>query len=114
NPNGFRAIPVLLLYRSSAMQSYLLEWARPELWPPPLFAVLLAFAAGAMVWARRTVRISDWLLLAAFAAAALTAQRNTIFIGLFAPLFLATYLPWKRALPAWAGWFAAGALAAGI
>ena len=114
NPNGFRALQVLLLYRSSAMQSYLLEWARPPLWPPPLFAVLLAAAAGTMVWARRTARISDWLLLAAFAAAARTAERNTIFIGFFAPVFLASYLPWKRALPAVARWVAAGALAAGI
>ncbi|MGA2155579.1 MAG: hypothetical protein ABSH37_14285, partial [Bryobacteraceae bacterium] len=65
NPNGFRAVQVLLLYRSSAMQSYLLEWARPALWPPPLFALLLAAAAGTMVWARRTVRMSDWLLAAA-------------------------------------------------
>ena len=114
NPNGFRAVHVLLLYRSSAMQSYLLEWARPSLWPPPLFALLLAAAAGTMVWARRTVRIGDWLLLAAFAAAAFSAERNTIFIGFFAPVFLASYLPWKRALPAAAGWVAAGALAAGI
>ncbi|MGB7759711.1 MAG: hypothetical protein WBL61_07780 [Bryobacteraceae bacterium] len=114
NPNGFRAVQVLLLYRSSAMQSYLLEWARPPLWPPPLFALLLAGAAGAMVWARRTVRISDWLLLAAFAAAAFTAARNAIFIGFFAPVFLASYLPWKRALPAVAGGVAATALAAGV
>ena len=114
NPNGFRALHVLLLYRSSAMQSYLLEWARPSLWPPPLFALLLLAAAGTMVWARRTVRIGDWLLLAAFAAAAFSAERNTIFIGFFAPVFLASYLPWKRALPAAAGWVAAAALAAGI
>jgi hypothetical protein len=114
NPNGFRAVQVLLLYRSSAMQSYLLEWARPELWPPPLFALLLAAAAAAMVWARRTVRITDWLLLAAFSAAAFTAERNTIFIGFFAPVFLAAYLPWKRALPAAAGWIAAIALVCGI
>jgi len=114
NPNGFRALQVLLLYRSSAMQSRLLEWARPALWPPPMFVLLLAAAAGAMVWARRTVRIADWLLLAAFSAAALTAARNTIFIGFFAPVFLASYLPWKRALPALAGWIVSLALAAGV
>jgi hypothetical protein len=114
NPNGFRALQVLLLYRSSAMQSYLLEWASPKLWPPPLFALLLAAAVGAMVRARRTVRIGDCLLLAAFATAAFTAERNTIFIGFFAPVFLVTYLPWKRALPALAGWVAAVALATGI
>jgi hypothetical protein len=114
NPNGFRAIGVLLLYRSSPMQSHLLEWARPALWPPPLFAVLLAAAAGAMIWARRAVRIGDWLLLLAFASAAFTAERNTVFIGFFAPVFLAAYLPWKRPLPAAAGWAASLALAAGI
>ncbi|MGO9008691.1 MAG: hypothetical protein ACLQPN_01205 [Bryobacteraceae bacterium] len=114
NPNGFRAVQVLLLYRSSAMQSHLLEWGRPPLWPPPLFAVLLAAAASAMVWQRRKVRIGDWLLLAAFSVAAFTADRNTIFIGFFAPVFLACYLPWKRALPAVAGWVASAALAAGI
>ncbi len=114
NPNGFRAVQVLFLYRSSELQSHLLEWARPPLWPPPLFALLLAAAAGTMLWARRTVRICDWLLLAAFAAAAFTAERNTIFAGFFAPVFLATYLPWKRSLPAMAGWAAAAALTAGI
>jgi hypothetical protein len=114
NPNGFRVLQVVFLYRSSAMQSHLLEWARPPLWPPPLFALLLATSLGTMVWARRTVRIGDWLLLAAFAAAAFTAERNTIFIGFFAPVFLASYLPWKRALPALAGWAAAIALAAGV
>ncbi|MGB9454436.1 MAG: hypothetical protein WCB12_00195 [Bryobacteraceae bacterium] len=114
NPNGFRAVQVLLLYRSSAMQSHLLEWGRPPLWPPPLFGVLLAAAAGAMVWQRRKVRIGDWLLLAAFSTGAFTAERNTIFMGFFAPVFLASYLPWKRLLPALAGWAAAAALAAGI
>jgi len=75
---------------------------------------LLAAAAGAMVWQRRKVRVGDWLLLAAFTAAAFTAERNTIFIGFFAPIFLASYFPWKRPLPAAAGWAAAAALAAGI
>jgi hypothetical protein len=111
NPNGFRAVEVLLLYRSSAMQSVLLEWARPALWPPPLFVVLLAGAAGAMAWARRTVRLVDWLLLAAFSLAAFTAARNIIFVAFFAPVFLASYLPWKRALPSLAGWITAMALA---
>jgi hypothetical protein len=110
NPNGFHAVEVLLLYRSSAMQSVLLEWARPPLWPPSLFVVLLAGAVGAMLWARRTVRFVDWLLLAAFSLAAFTAARNIIFIAFFAPVFLASYLPWKRALPSLAGWIAAMAL----
>ncbi len=69
--------------------------------------LLLAAAAGAMIWARRRVRISDWLIFTAFAAAAVTAQRNTILAGLIAPIMLAAYLPWPwdglrrtaRALP---------------
>ena len=114
NPNGFRALQVLLLYRSSALQSHLMEWARPPLWPPPLFAWLAAAALAVMVWQRRTVRIGDWLLLGAFAAAALTAARNAIFLGFFAPLFAATYLPRKRPLPAAAEWAAAAAVAGGV
>ncbi len=114
NPNGFRAVQVLFLYRSSQLQSHLLEWARPALWPPPLFALLLAAATAVMVWQRRRVRVSDWLLLAAFGVAACTAGRNTIFAGFFAPVFLAAYIPWKRVLPAAAGWAVAGALVAGI
>src|ERR1039458_2771270 len=34
NPNGFAAIPVLLFYRQSALQSQILEWKPPALWPP--------------------------------------------------------------------------------
>jgi hypothetical protein len=39
--------------------------------------------------------VADWLLFAAFAAAALTASRNTILIGWFAPIAIASYLPWE-------------------
>ena len=59
-----------------------------------------------MIWARRRVRIADWLMFAAFAAAAMTAQRNTILAGLIAPIMLAAYLPW----PWDRRWRAAGAL----
>ena len=41
------------------------------------------------------MRIADWLLFAAFAAAALTAQRNTILAGMIAPILIAAYLPWQ-------------------
>ncbi len=95
NPNGFEIFRTLLHYQSSYMTSRLLEWARPSLWPPSAFSVLLAAAAAVMLWARRRVRIADWLIFAAFAAAALTAQRNIILAGLIAPILIAAYLPWN-------------------
>jgi hypothetical protein len=118
NPNGFRIFPALLAYRGSFLQSRLLEWARPSLWPPSAFSVLLIAALAAMLWAGRRVRLADWLIFAVFAAAALTAQRNFILIGLAAPVFLVAYLPWSLRLPAWTDLalllLAAGGLAAGI
>ena len=115
NPNGFAVLRTLLDYQSSYLTSRLIEWARPSLWPPSAFSVLLVAAAAAMIWARRRVRIADWLIFAAFAAAAVTAQRNTILAGLVAPIMLAAYLPWpwdgrwrlRRTLP-----YARGALLA--
>ena len=94
NPNGFAIFRTLLNYQGSYLTSRLIEWARPSLWPPSAFSVLLVAAAAAMIWARRRVRIADWLIFAAFAAAALAAQRNTILVGLVAPIMLAAYLPW--------------------
>src|SRR5262249_16518690 len=32
NPNGFRVLETLLLYRQSALQSTLIEWSKPYLW----------------------------------------------------------------------------------
>jgi len=95
NPNGFRIAQILFFYRSSFMQSKLLEWVPPALWPPTAFSLLLFGAAATMLWGWRRVRLADWLLFAAFAAAALAAQRNTILIGFMAPILIATYLPWK-------------------
>ena len=114
NPNGFRVIPVLLAYRGSNMQSKLLEWAAPALWPPRAFSVLMAGAAAVLVWARRKVALSDWLLFAGFAAMALAAERNTILIGLWAPVMIASYLQWKRPLPRSMPYVAAGLLLAGL
>jgi hypothetical protein len=39
------------------------------------------------------------MLFIAFAAAAFSAQRNIILVGLIAPIVIVSYLPWKRALP---------------
>jgi hypothetical protein len=114
NPNGFHVIPVLLAYRGSNMQSKLLEWAPAQLWPPRVFGVLVLLAAASLVWARRKARLSDWILLAGFAVMAMTAQRNTILIGISAPVVIATYLPWKKAVPAFAPYAAAGLLLAGV
>ena len=114
NPNGLGIFRTLIEYRSSYMQGRLLEWSRPELWPPEPFSVLLAGAAGLMLWQRRRVRPADWLLAAAFGAAALTALRNTAFVGLVAPVWIAGAWPWRRPLPGWARMLAPAALLAGI
>jgi hypothetical protein len=118
NPNGFRVLPVLLDYRQSFLQSKLIEWAPPRLWPPRWFELWMVAAAAAMFWARRRVRIVDWLLFAAFAAAALNAERNVILIGFLAPVLIAAYVPWKRTLPQWSRLampvLLVGALAVGV
>jgi hypothetical protein len=113
NPNGFRIPWILAAYRQSYLTSRLLEWAPPGLWPPHWWSVLLVAAAACLWWARRRVRPVDWILFAAFTAAALTASRNVILIGLAAPILLASYLPaWKRAVPAALDWAAAAVLLA--
>ncbi len=99
NPNGFQIFQVLLDYRGSFLQGRLLEWARPNLWPPQAFSVLTFGAGAVLIWARRSVRMADWLLFTAFAAAALSAQRNIILMGLMAPILIAVYLPWKPRIP---------------
>jgi len=93
NPNGFRVIEVLGYFRHSFLQSKLLEWTVPTLWPLSLFSVLLFAGAGVMLWSRQRVRMADWLIFAAFAAAALAAQRNIFLIGFWAPVVIASYLP---------------------
>ena len=100
NPNGFRIFQVLLYYRASSQTRNLLEWAPPAPLAFNEFTVLWLGAALLMLWAWKRVRLVDWILFAAFAAAAFTAQRNTILIGLIAPIVIVSYLPWKRAIPA--------------
>jgi hypothetical protein len=115
NPNGFRILEILSAYRGSYMQSILLEWARPRLWPLEWWTVLLFAGAAVLLWQARRVRISDWLLFAAFAAAALTASRNVILVGIIAPLVLATYVPfWTRGIARAVQFAAVAALLAAI
>jgi hypothetical protein len=114
NPNGFRSLAVTLAYRSSTLQSSLWEWQRPQLWPPDLFAVILFLAAAAMLVSYRKVRLSDWILFAAFAAASLLAIRNTILIAFLGPVLIAVYPPFSRALPRWAEFATAALLLAGV
>jgi len=99
NPNGFRILQVLLYYRSSSLTKNLLEWAPPPWLALNEFTFLWVAAALLMLGAWKRVRVVDWILFVAFAAAAFGAQRNTILVGLIAPIAIVTYLPWKRALP---------------
>jgi hypothetical protein len=99
NPNGYRVFQVLLLYRHSPLQMRILEWQRPNYWEVSAFTLVLYGTAAVLLWARRRVRISDWLLYLVFAAAALSAARNIILIGIVGPLILFSYLPWKWRLP---------------
>ena len=116
NPNGFNVLRTLAAYRESYMQTRLLEWAPARLWPPGLFSVLLAGGAAVLLWARRRVRVADWLIFGTFAAAALAASRNTILIGFYAPIVMASYLPAakKRDYSAVLGWGGGLALAVGL
>src|ERR1700722_13820954 len=114
NPNGFRVIEVLGYFRHSFLQSKLLEWTAPSLWPLSPFSALLFIGAAAMLAARKRVRIADWLLFAAFAAAALSAQRNVFLIGFWAPVVIASYLPLRRTVPVIAQFAAAALVLAGL
>jgi len=97
NPNGFRVIEVLGYLRHSFLQSQLLEWTAPPLLSLSPFTALLFTGALAMLWARKRVRIADWPLYIAFAAAAIAAHRNIFLIGFWAPVVIASYVPVRRA-----------------
>jgi hypothetical protein len=112
NPNGFRAIQVLLLYQQSALQSQLIEWTPPALWPPLEMFTIVLYAAGILlIRAHRTVRRADWMLYLFFAAAAARASRNIVFLSITAAIMITTYFPWKKALPLRARYAVAAALA---
>jgi hypothetical protein len=117
NPNGFRIPRILLYYGNSYITAHLQEWARPRWRVVNEFTVLMAVGALVLLWARRRVRLVDWLLFPPFAVAALMAQRNAILIGLLAPILIASYFPWRPSLPPLAPFAAAllvmgGAIAA--
>jgi hypothetical protein len=101
DPNGLGIIPTIFRYRQSAMTSVNLEWIPPKWWADPYgFHILLYASIPILAIAFRRVRAADWILMAFFTAAALTAFRNEVYVGLFAPIVIATYFPWKRTLPA--------------
>jgi hypothetical protein len=114
NPNGFRVLQVLAYFRGSFLQSKLVEWRAAALWPPNAFNILLVLGVVTLLWARARTRVVDWLLFSAFAAAGLMAQRNVFLVGFWAPVILASYIHWKRAIPVAATFAAAAALVAGL
>jgi hypothetical protein len=100
NPNGFGVLEVMRHYRDSPMQTHIYEWQYPAWWPPDRYNALVIVTGLILLWARRRVRVVDWLLFGALGTASATALRNTIFIGLIGPVLLAAYLPkWRR--PIW-------------
>jgi len=122
NPNGFNVVSTLISYRQSPLTATLIEWSRPGFWGEPYaFFLLLYGAAAALALSWKRVRVADWLMFAAFAAASLAAFRNVPLMALLAPILIATYFPWKgiwkRRLPAvaqYATYGAAAALAFGL
>jgi tetratricopeptide (TPR) repeat protein len=99
NPNGFRVIRVLLLYRSSPIQMDNLEWQRPMFWEPGIYSFLLFGSLVVLILFRGRTRPVDWLLFLGFAGMSLMAVRNVIFLALVAPVVMAAYLPKPRAVP---------------
>ena len=94
NPNHWRIVEVLQLYRQSALTRALVEWKPPGLFRPPyVFDILLFGTALALLLAWRKVRVSDWLLALTFGVAALMAFRNVLLFAMLAPVLIATYFP---------------------
>jgi hypothetical protein len=102
NPNGFAILQVLSSYSSSRLQSAIFEWRPTNYWEFSTFNVLLYAGAICLLLSRKRARLVDWLFFAAFAAAGLSAVRNTFLLTIEAPIVIAAYFPWKRAA-AWAG-----------
>ncbi len=117
NPNGFRVIQILFLYRGSPIQASNVEWQYPAFWQPSPYSFMLFGALAALLAGWRKTRPVDWLLYGIFAPFSLMAVRNTIFMGIFGPILVAALLPsslipsWKKAMPVVAEYAAAGLLA---
>jgi len=104
NPNGFRVLETLFRYRQSYLTSTLIEWRPPYLWGAPYsFDLLLYAAAAVLLLSWRKVRVSDWLLFVAFAAASLAAYRNILLIGFLAPILIVAWFPRRFHTPTFAG-----------
>jgi hypothetical protein len=119
NPNGFHVLDTLFRYQKSYLTSTLIEWRSPYLWGPPYsFDILLYAATIVLLLSWRKVRVSDWLLFAAFAAAALQAYRNILLIGFLAPILIVAWFPRRFRAPRFAGLAAIavllGVLTAGV
>jgi len=118
NPNGFAALATVLRYRRSPLQATLIEWRGAfdkDVQSPAAFYLLFFGAALVLLVSWKRVRPADWILFAAFSAAAVTAFRNEMLLGLLAPILIAAYFPWKkmpRRLPSAAPYAALLALAA--
>ena len=93
NPNGFRVFQVLRNYRNSPLQSQIIEWYRPNPLELSPFTILLYGGFLVLLFNRRTARLSDWLLLAAFGSAGLLAWRNVVFAAWVGAFLIAVYLP---------------------
>jgi hypothetical protein len=64
--------------------------------------------------AGRRARFTDWVFFLGFSFAGFWAVRNVMLVAIVTPFIIATYFPWKRALPAIAQFAAAGLLLVGI
>jgi hypothetical protein len=103
NPNGFRMFwyPFETL-RSTAMQTYVAEWAspnfhRPEYWP---FLLLLLATTAAIAWSRNTVRPRNLVLLLAGTVAGLSSIRMIpIFVLVAVPVLSQSVGVWPRPNP---------------
>jgi hypothetical protein len=111
NPNGWRAIEVVLLYQGSTIQSSNLEWQRTAFWEPSAYSLVLFGSLIVMVMRRGETRLAHWLLWPVMAVVSIMAVRNTILMGLMGSVLLFEYLPSFKA-PTWASYAALAALLA--
>jgi hypothetical protein len=93
NPNGLSVFTTLMAYRQSYMQSLLAEWRGTPVWPLSPFVAVAAAALVLMILARARVRLTDWLLWAAFTLAGFYAFRNVLYMAIVGPVLIAAYFP---------------------